>query len=350
MSYCLLSGEQSGDQLAASLLTKLDAPCFGMGSTEMEKTGCEIIESPLHVMGFAAVAFALPKILAQMARLQKAILKRNPKAVITIDNPDFSMFIAKRLRKKGYKGKLIHLVSPSVWAWRKNRIHTLANTIDHLFTILPFEASYYEKTSLPVTYIGHPLVHTVSLHKHSPLNLPEDVIALFPGSRSHEISDNLPLQLEAAKGHPIAISVARPELEPLIRCHTNAPLIPADKRYDLMHQAKAAIATSGTIVLELGLCHTPTIVTYKLSPFNYLLTRYLFRVHLPYYTLPNLVCEREIFPEFIHKTIDPREITCALVRLIANPQICKNECARLMTLLNEGDSSEKAANIIMSMS
>lgn len=350
MSFCILTGEQSGDQLGAKLITQLNQPCFGMGGPLMEQAGCRLIEHPLHVMGFIDVAKALPQLLKQFKRVEKEILKRSPKAVITIDNPDFNFIIAKKLRKKGYRGKLIHMVSPSVWAWRKNRIYTLEKRVDHLLTILPFEKPYYAPTSLDVTYIGHPLVSATKEHQHQPLNLPKNTIALLPGSRKQEIIANLPLQLAAAKDHPIAISIARPSLAPLIKTYTDAPLIPSNRRYDLMQEATAAIATSGTIILELALFATPTVVTYKLTPLNYSLARTFFKIHLPYYTLPNLICEREIFPELIHKKIQACDIQTMLTRLLEKPKLCIDACHTLREKLNIGDSSEKAANLILSLS
>ena len=350
MTYCILTGEQSGDQLGAKLISHLNTPCFGMGSTPREHAGCELIEHPLHVMGFIDVAKALPSLLKQFKHVEKEILKRSPKAVITIDNPDFNFIIAKKLRKKGYRGKLIHMVSPSVWAWRQKRVYTLAKRLDHLLTILPFEKAYYEKTSLDVTYIGHPLVNAASTYTHTPLNLPQNTIALFPGSRKQEIIANLPLQLAATKNHPIAISVARPDLSNLIKTYTDAPQIPSEKRYDLMHEATAALATSGTIVLELALHATPTVVTYKLSSLNYFLARTLFKIHLPYYTLPNLICKQEVFPEFIHKTIAPTDIQTMLTRITSKPKPCIDACHTLRQQLNLGDSSEHAAKLILSLS
>ena len=350
MTYCILTGEQSGDQLGAKLINQLNYPCFGMGGPLMEKAGCELVEHPLHVMGFIDVAKALPKLLKQFKRVESEILKRSPKAVITIDNPDFNFVVAKRLRKKGYRGKLIHMVSPSVWAWRPKRVYTLAKHLDHLLTILPFEKPYYDKTTLDVTYIGHPLVAASLDYKQTPLNLKKNTIALFPGSRKQEIIANLPLQLAAAKNRPIAVSLARPELASLIKSYTDAPQIPSEKRYDLMQQASGALATSGTIVLELALFATPTVVTYKLSPLNYFLARTFFKIHLPYYTLPNLICEREIFPELIHKKIASKDIQMMLNRLLKQPQICIDACRILKEKLNIGDSSEKAATLIMSLS
>ncbi|MCH9609825.1 MAG: Lipid-A-disaccharide synthase [Chlamydiales bacterium] len=346
MSYCILSGEQSGDQLGAELIKRLDSPSFGMGGTLLEQAGCEIIEQPLHVMGITDVIKVLPKILWQLKNVQETILRRNPKVVITIDNPDFNLRIAKALRKKGYRGKLIHLVSPHVWAWRGGRVFELEKTLDHLLTILPFEKQYYEKTTLDVTYIGHPLAQKIKEHIHQPLDLPPETIALFPGSRPHEIAHNLPLQLKATEGLPIAVSLARKELTPLVTRFTTAPLIPASHRYDLMHQAKGALATSGTIVLELALHATPTVVTYRLSPLNYFLGRHIFRIHLPYYTLPNLICEREIFPEFFHTKIHTQEVRNTLEALLLNPEICKSECQRLKHLLDVENGIEKAAKVL----
>lgn len=297
-----------------------------MGGELMGKAGMEVIAPMPHVMGITDVIKALPKLYKTFRKLKKWILKEQPDAVVFIDYAEFNLLMAKALRKKGFRGKLIHYVSPSVWAWRKSRIKQLAATLDHLLTILPFEKAYFKQTSLPVTYVGHPLAKTVI--KQEKLDLPQGTVALFPGSRVSEIKRNLPLQLAAAKGKPVAVSVARAGLKPLI--HSLAPealLVPGEKRSLLMSSCQAAIATSGTITFELALHNVPTVVTYKLSAINYFLGRHVFRIHIPYFSLPNLISQKELFPEFIHSRIFAHEVANSLDRLIEGKQFEKESTA-----------------------
>lgn len=357
----LCAGETSGDVLGGKLVEALlkqdpSLHLLGVGGPLMRQAGMEIVH-PLErfqVMGFSAVLKALPRLLLDCKKLQKQILALDPAAVIFIDYPDFNMLLAKRLRKNGYRGKLIHYVCPSVWAWRKKRVSRLAKTLDCLLSILPFEKSYFSQTTLPVTYVGHPLVAAIDQYQSDPsFNLLSDrpVLAIFPGSRRQEIALNLPLQWEIAKRFPEfhpAISVARPELrEEIYKFVPKETLfVPQERRYELMQKARLALATSGTIVLELGLHSVPTLVTYQLSSLNYLLGRYLFRIHLPFYTLVNIICEQEVFPEFIHKDLSIEKMAAGLQRLDQNREVCQARCKKLRDRLSTQNASYEAAKMI----
>lgn len=348
-SVFIFAGEQSGDLLGGQLITAFkqqrpELTLYGVGGPEMEKAGLTITYpmERFQIMGFSDVLKALPRIYGDFQKIKKEILKKDPLGIVLIDYPDFNMRLAKSLRANGYGGKIVHYVCPSVWAWRKKRIDTLAKTLNHLLTILPFEKECFKKTNLPVTYVGHPLVGAIDNYQYDPqFQLPHPLIAIFPGSRQGEIELNLPIQLAAAKkiGYPIAVSVARPNLMEIIKKYTDETilLVPSEKRYELMKAASCALATSGTIILELGLHQVPTVVTYKLAPFNYLLGRYLFRIHLPFYTLVNIISKQEVYPEFIHKKLSAEEIFQALHKLIENPLRCIKQCEQLRVLLKKSD-------------
>ena len=360
-SLFLFAGEQSGDVLGGNLVRALKESStaleiYGVGGPQMEKAGMQITHpmERFQVMGFSDVIKALPRLYADFKKIQKKILENPPAAVVLIDYAEFNMFMAKSLRKKGYQGKVIHYVCPSVWAWRKKRVYSLAKSLDHLLAILPFEKKHFAKTTLPVTFVGHPLIAAIDCYQYdTEWKAPKPLIAIFPGSRRHEIDLNLPLQLAAAKklgsSFTIAISVAHPDLTELIQKYADSTmlLVPSEKRYELMRAADGAIATSGTIILELGLHSTPTIVTYQLATLNYLLGRYAFRIRLPFYSLVNIICEKEVYPEFIHKELSADEIYTALKRLIDNRGSCQNECAKLRQLLTTHDASLKAASTIL---
>ena len=267
------------------------------------------------------------------------------------------MRLAKALRKKGYTGKLIHYVCPSVWAWRKARIKDLTQTLDLLLTILPFEKNCFSHTQLPVTYIGHPLVAAIDHHAYDPDWNPEGkkYLSIFPGSRPSEIALNLPLQLQAAKPFadelPLAISVAHPDLEQPIReilakTVLKATLVPNHHRYELMRDSHVALATSGTVNLELGLHAIPSVVTYQIGTFNYLLGRYVFRIILPYYSIVNIICDQELYPEFIHRTLDHKKISAALQKRIEDREHYYQQCLKLRSHLQTHDASQEAAKAI----
>lgn len=358
-SLFIFAGEQSGDVLGAELVRALQSSSsltlYGVGGPEMQKAGLKVIHpmERFQVMGFSDVIKSLPRLYKDFKKIQKEILTQRPAGVLLIDYPDFNMRLAKSLRKKGYKGKVIHYVCPSVWAWRKKRVFSLAKTLDLLLSIFPFEEKCFVNTKLAITYVGHPLVSVIHNYTYDPFwTNKKPLIAIFPGSRKHEIERNLPLQIAAAKKlgphYTLAISVARPHLQDLIQKHVDPTmlLVPSDKRYELMRAAQCAIATSGTIVLELGLHGVPTVVSYQLSKLNYLLGRYIFRIRLPFYTLVNIICEKQVYPEFIHKKLSSEEVFQALKKLMDNPKPCKQECEKLRALLTNENASLKAATII----
>ncbi|MCP5470046.1 MAG: lipid-A-disaccharide synthase [Chlamydiales bacterium] len=308
------AGEPSGDVLGSELV---DSNSVGVGGPLMQKAGLKPLFdfNAFQVMGFSTVLPALPRIFLLLHKISRWIVKNKPQAVVLIDYAEFNMLLAKKLRKAGYKGKIIHYVCPSVWAWRKKRIHTLEATLDRLLSILPFEKELFEK--LPVSYVGHPLERKIAAHTYTQKY---DGIALFPGSRTQEIKANLPLQLAATEGKTRFISLAREELRPLIeKIAPNETLVSPEYSYDLMKSAKGALATCGTVVLELALHQTPTVVTYPISPINYFIVRRLFKVRLPFYALPNLIANRELFPEFIHRYVRAEEVSSALTRVMNKP-------------------------------
>lgn len=367
-SLFIFAGEQSGDQLGAKLIEALkeknpSQKIYGVGGPEMRAAGleCLIEMEQFQVMGVTDVLKALPRLFSHYRALQKRILKDSPQGVILIDYADFNMHLAKALRKRGYRGKLVHYVCPSVWAWRKSRTKELEKRLDLLLSILPFEKEYFSKTSLNVAYIGHPLMSAVETHQQVPnwktvvgLSETKPLLALFPGSRAHAIEKNLPTQWEAVKpflnDYTIAVSVARPDLLPLIRkIVPHAVYVPKHLRYELMQEAKGALATSGTINLELGLYGVPTVVTYKVTPLNYFIGKYIVgmnRTKNPFFSLTNILNGKEIYPEFVHRKIHPEALTSALQKLLKDPTPCYNASTHLRSILNKGDSNARAANAI----
>jgi lipid-A-disaccharide synthase len=204
----VFAGEKSGDLHGGHLLRELfsirpDARVCGVGGPSMREAGlsCMLPMEKFQVMGFVDVFIALPRLMRQFFAVKNYILRTQPPAVLLIDYPGFNLRLAASLRKAGFKGRICHYICPSVWAWGKKRIPQMANTLDMLFSILPFEKSYFSETSLPVHYVGHPLVAAVSNYRRRPLDDFSDgkVLALFPGSRRKELERNLFVQLSAAK-------------------------------------------------------------------------------------------------------------------------------------------------------
>lgn len=348
----LVAGEASGDLHGGSLLKHLkihwpETVFKGIGGPEMVKEGLLPLLpfEDFQVMGFTDVLKTLPLLRRHFYYLSHEILKDNPKAVIFIDYPGFNLRLATYLRKKRYQGKLIHYIAPTVWAWKKNRVHSMKASLDLLLTIFPFEPPYFP--GLNVKYVGNPLLNELpdpSFNEKRPL------LALFPGSRRSEIARNLPLQLQAAelfqKKHPefsLAISLCDEAMRPLIQKFTDAELIPHAERYPLMQQASLALAKSGTVTLELALLGCPTVVQYRLTRLNYFLARYVFRINLPHFSLPNLLLNERIFPEYYHVNIEPKQLAISLEEQLNKKNEIQEKAALLKKLLTNENASQNAA-------
>lgn len=320
----------------------------------------------LQVMGFLDVFLALPKIAQQFFQLRDYLLSLNPKAIICIDYPGFNLRLEKALRKRGYRGKLIHYICPSVWAWGKKRIYSMEKNLDLLLTIFPFEKNCFDATRLPVEYVGHPLVKAIL--DYTPLenfrktySLEGPILGLFPGSRKTEIEKNLPLQIETAKKllelNPklqIAISVASKDREAQVWSLSGlkATCIPPEHTYDLMRSCHLALATSGTVTLELALHKVPTVVMYAIKSFDLFLAQKIFRIHLPFYCIINIIANRLIYPELFGPNLTLDNLYASAIELLSNENArteCQSGCEEVKGLLGQTAASELAAQKILEL-
>ncbi|MCC6127735.1 MAG: lipid-A-disaccharide synthase [Chlamydiae bacterium] len=321
----------------------------------------------LQVMGFWDVFLALPRIAQQFFQLRDHLLKLNPKAIVCIDYPGFNLRLEKALRKRGYKGKLIHYICPSVWAWGKKRIYSMEKNLDLLLSIFPFEKSCFSQTKLPVEYVGHPLVEAIKTRTPSPsfrqmYSLAGGpILGLFPGSRKTEIEKNLPLQLQAAKKlleiEPtlqIAISVSSKDREAQVwsLAGLKAVCIPPEHNYDLMASCHLALATSGTVTLELALHKVPTIVMYAIKPLDLFLAQKIFRINLPFYCITNIIANQRIYPELFGPHLTPEtlfEAASQMLSSFSSRLACQKGCEKVQELLGSAPASRLAAKKILQL-
>ncbi len=316
----IFAGEQSGDTIGGHLVQLLKSQsynCIGVGGSKMAQQGMEMIMSidQFQIMGFFQVVKNLPKIIGQFYHLKKIIFERNPDFVLFIDYPGFSLKMAKALKRSKFKGKIIQYVCPSIWAWKKGRKKILERYFDLLFTLFPFEKALFNNSPLKAVWCGHLLAN----QEIKPIR--KKYLMLFPGSRMSVIEQNLPLQLKAAKliqkdlDLPIAISCARADLLGLIQKlnHDNFQIFNDGSEKE---QALAAIATCGTITLELALLQIPTVVTYQLKKIDAWIARTIFKLNLPFYCIVNILLNREVLPEFVQTVIDPNSIAQSLKKCL----------------------------------
>ena len=342
MKYFLIAGEASGDLHAAHLMKALLAidPTASFryyGGDCMQAVGGTLLCHYRHLayMGFVQVALHLPTILRGMRRCKAEIARWRPDAVILVDYPGFNLNIAKYVSRQALC-PVYYYISPKIWAWKEHRIHAIRRCVDRLFSILPFEVDFFEKKHhYPISYVGNPTMDEVSayLSEHGQPRPDGHTIALLPGSRRQEITDNLSRMLQAVKPlcvkggaeSPwqirIAVAPAMPrELYTGIVQRAGMPArsvqLVEGQTYGLLHRATAALVTSGTATLETALFRVPQVVCYFIRC-GWLVSRIRpYFLQVPFISLVNLIVGREVVPELVAGDMTATEVRHWLLHIL----------------------------------
>ena len=342
MKYFLIAGEASGDLHAAHLMKALLAidPTASFryyGGDCMQAVGGTLLCHYRHLayMGFVQVALHLPTILRGMRRCKAEIARWRPDAVILVDYPGFNLKIAKYVSRQSLC-PVFYYISPKIWAWKEHRIHAIRHCVDRLFSILPFEVDFFEKKHhYPISYVGNPTMDEVSayLSEHGQPRPDGHTIALLPGSRRQEITDNLSRMLQAVKPlcvkggaeSPwqirIAVAPAMPrELYTGIVQRAGMPArsvqLVEGQTYGLLHHATAALVTSGTATLETALFRVPQVVCYFMRC-GWLVSRIRpYFLQVPFISLVNLIVGREVVPELVAGDMTAEEVRRRLLHIL----------------------------------
>lgn len=355
-TFFIITGEPSGDLLGAQLIEALrkkagkNARFIGIGGERMQAQGLETIfpMSDLSVMGIAEVLPQIPKILKRIKQTVQSIKTQQPDAVITIDAPDFSFRVQKRVKKQLPHIPLIHYVAPTVWAWRAGRAKKIAKFLDAVLCLFPFESPYFEKEGLTAPFVGHPLVTSIPvpsglekqafLDKYN-LDGEKPILTVLPGSRRSEIKKLVPIFKETVR----RIKAAKPEVQIIIptlpRWHdyltvqfaqANVVTDHWDEKYVSFHVSDLALHASGTVALELGVCGTPMITTYKVSPFTALMARLLLKTK--YVNLVNILLGRPLIPELIQGQCSFEKLSVEVQRYLNDKALLKQQKDALVEL------------------
>jgi lipid-A-disaccharide synthase len=356
----ILSGEASGDLHAANLVRawKKNSSLYEFQAWGGDRLSAEGVEIKKHIrdlafMGFAEVLQNLPTILRNFKLCKQQILDFQTDVLLLVDYPGFNLRMAKWAKSKGMK--VIYYISPTVWAWKENRVHQIKRAVDRMYTILPFEPSFYQKFDIEVQYFGHPLLDEIERfqqQERKELVLPsaKPILALLPGSRKQELRKKLPLMLKAAEAfhdsHQVVIAGA-PNL-PVSFYHEfqlgdQVSLI-QNQTYQLLSQTDIALVTSGTATLETALFRVPQVVCYKSSALSYRIAKAL--VNIKFISLVNLILDREVVRELIQQDCQSELMVNELNKLCEG-QLPRIEMLKaydqLITLLGENGCSEKMA-------
>jgi lipid-A-disaccharide synthase len=377
----LVAAEESGDRLGAALMRALEQRCAGrirfggVGGRDMAAAGLTSLFpiDELAIFGFLTIPRRLPMILRRIREAATAVASAQPDALVIIDSPDFTHRVARRVRAAAPRVPIIDYVSPSVWAWRPGRARAMRTYVDHVLAILPFEPPVHARLGgPPCTYVGHPVGEEVAALRPSEAEarrrLAEPPLVLvLPGSRSSEIRrliDPFGAAIRLAQERYGALELVMPTVpalrERLREASADWPVQPRiivdqQEKRAAFRQARAALAASGTVTLELALAGVPTVAAYRLGAVEMALGRMLVRMQTDVQSviLANLVLGAKVVPEFLQGDCTPSALAQALVPLLSDTPERRRQVeafARLDEVMGlPAAPSAKAAETILSV-
>jgi lipid-A-disaccharide synthase len=367
----IVAGEASGDQRGAEVAVALLArdpglKLFGIGGEHMRAAGVETLVdvSELAVMGFAEVIIHLPCIMKIFKLAKKLLTDRKPDLLILVDYPGFNLRLAKVAKQIGIK--VLFYISPQVWAWRQHRVKKIAQAIDHMAVIFPFEKQFYQDHAVPVTYVGHPLSQKLQNKisaetARAELNIEpqQKMIALLPGSREGEINRILPELIKATElisaqipncifYLALASTINSDKINNAIK-HSKIK-IERNKTYQIISAADVVITASGTATLETALFNKPMVIVYKVSSLTALIVRKMIKI--PYVSLCNIVAGEQVVVELLQNDATAKNISQETLKIL-NDDVYRNHMkAKLRSInakLGNFDAADNVAQIALSM-
>lgn len=373
----VIAGEASGDTLAAAMLTALarqsgqTVELAGVGGPQLAALGLESLFpiEDLSIMGLVEVLPALPRLRRRLQQTVAAARAFAPDIVLSVDAPDFGLRVQRRLQD--LPAIRVHTVAPSVWAWRKGRAQGVAQILDHLLCLWPFEPPFFTRHGLAATHIGHPILQGgadqgdgARARAHLGLRADQRVLGVLPGSRAGEAKRLLAPFREAvallAKDQPDLVSLipVMPHtgalIEPLLRDWPGGRVVTVDgtdvaAKYDAFAAMDAALAASGTVSLELAMAQVPHLVGYRMNTITAALVNAM--LHTKYVNLINIAAQQEIIPELLQFRCRPPMLAQTVAPLLTDParaQAQREAMAAVLTQMGQGEHppAERAAVVL----
>lgn len=369
----IVAGEASGDLLASHLMAAIrlarpDVEFVGIGGPRMQSAGMQVLYplEKLAVFGYVEVLRHYREITGIRAKLRSHFLSNPPALFIGVDAPDFNLDLEAALKRHGIP--TVHYVSPSIWAWRGERIKKIKRAVSHMLALFPHEPKLYEAAGVPVTYVGHPLADMLpdapnrdAMRETMRIPLHATVFAFLPGSRQSEVRMLAALYIETAR----LILKQYPEarfLVPLVSRETraifeqviydcNAEELPFYLLFghaqDAMIAADVVLVASGTATLECALLKRPMVITYRLNPWTWRMMKR--KSYLPYFGLPNILLGRFVVPELIQRDATAENLAQALLNLLEDKDAVA-ELERVFTELHHTlrqNTAQRAADAVL---
>jgi lipid-A-disaccharide synthase len=365
----LVAGEASGDLHGAALVRALrarrpDLDVVGIGGPRLRDAGMAVLVDTEHVatMGFTETFGTLGRLVAAYRRLVRELDQARPDLVVLVDYPEFNLRLARQAKRRGIP--VFYFVAPQVWAWRKGRIRTIAERVDRLAAVFPFEPAVYNRNGPPLAeFVGHPLLDVVGptrsrAETRARYGLADDqpLLALLPGSRKNEVGFLFRAMCEAAATlagegwQPIAAlaeSLAPSDLEGALAGGPIPVPIAHNDTYNVVSAADAAIVASGTATLETALLGCPMVIVYRLAPLTFWIARRL--VDVPWIGMPNLILRRGVFPELVQEQVTPAAMVEAVRDIHRRRVDVTAALDELRTALGTPGAAGRAADLALTL-
>jgi lipid-A-disaccharide synthase len=378
LNLFVITGEESGDRLGAPLMAAIAAQAgqpvvfTGVGGRAMAERGLESLVpiADLAINGFAAIPARLPTILRHLRLTSRAVIAARPDALVIIDSPDFTHRVARRVRKAAPTIPIVDYVSPTVWAWRPGRAAAMRRYVDHVLAVLPFEPAAHQRLGgPPCTYVGHPLIEQLATlrpdrDEATRREAAPPLVLVLPGSRRGEVRRHIGVfgaAMAAVTQEVGAVEIVLPTVPHLVGEVTQATrdwvappriVVDATEKWAAFRRARAALAASGTVTLELGLAGVPTVLAYRVTLLEEAIARALITTDMV--GLANLILGEKAMPELLQRDATPEGLAAHLVPLIGDTPERRHQCAALARLdaameIGAESPSARAAMIVLAM-
>ena len=366
----ILTGEPSGDKLASKVVAKLknsrsDIDYLSVGGENLKSLGINSLYDLKEVtyLGFTRVLMNIFKIKNKINETVQEILKYKPDILFSIDSPDFTLRVAKEVKKKDPSITTIHFVAPQVWVWREQRVKKLKFFLDHILLLFPFEKKYFDKEGIQSTFVGHPLLEDHSKSKVDISQIIKDnkkIFSIFPGSRLSEINHLTPILFEFVKKmnkkHKDLFFVFHSTLEHvqiiqnllLKEGFKNCGAISNEKiKSQILKSSIFAVAKSGTISLEICNAKIPSIIIYKMGMINFFIIKMLVKVKFA--NIINIAADEEVIPELLQSKCNANNIYDKVDKLLSDKSELDKQVNKTQKIIDDfktEKSSEIASSIL----
>ena len=367
----ILTGEPSGDKLAAKVISKLkknnpNVKYSCVGGTHLNSLGIKSIFDLKEItyIGFTSVFLNIFKIKNKINKTVEEIIKFNPNILFSVDSPDFTLRVAEKVKSINPNIKTIHYVAPQVWVWREGRVKKFKKFLDHILLLFDFEKKYFDKENIPNTFVGHPLLEHEIKNKVDLSNIISDdkkIISLFCGSRYSEVNLLLPILIDFINlmntkfDNLTFVFHATNENKNLISKKINnvnlkniEVISDENIKKQILNKSTFAVSKSGTVSLEICNAKVPSIIIYKMNFLNFLIVKLL--VKIKFANIINIINNKEIIPELIQKECNAKEIYNSVVYFLKNPELMQkqiNNCEETLTQIRSKTSSSDEVSSVL---